>query len=67
MSNEYDVHFIATASDFYRVEANSPEEAERIFKKILEDDPEYFLDLLRNSIAYVEIPNDVTVDDVVEV
>jgi hypothetical protein len=67
MKKTYDIHFVATASDWINIEANSETEAEKKFLKLLEEEPDYILELLRNSIQYVEIPSDITVDDTVEV
>ena len=66
MSKEYDVHFIATASDWMRITADSEEEAEKKMRDIVENDFEFIQRMLRDSIQHVEV-GDITIDDVLEI
>ena len=62
----FDIHFVTTASDFIRIEAENSDEAEQKFLKLMEKSPDYILTLLKESIQYMAI-EDVEVDEIVEV
>ena len=62
----FDVHIVATASDYYAIEAESEAEAKEIMRQMIEEHTEKIKQTLAISITDWTEAEDIKITDVVE-